>query len=392
MNKTYDFSGPRDDAEIAAMVDMVSWSFAIKPDASRHYIDRLGRDVFRVLREDGHVVAGLTLVEMGQWFGGRSVPMVGIAGVAVPPERRGRRTAARLMQATVEELHQRGVALSALYPATQKLYRLSGYEQAGSRFEVRVQIRTLGGKIEDVEVRPFTPSDEPMVHDIYRQYARTRNGHLDRGNYVWHRIQDPRDDLMRNFIVMRQGCPEGYLFLKQRHGDGFNMHFTVSDMAALTQPSARALLQLLRAHGSLADEVTWFGSPSDPFLMLIAEQHYEIKLRLHWMLRVVDVSKALLARGYADGLRGELHLDVIDETLPANAGTYVLEVANGAAQVRRGGSGALRIGVHGLAALYSGFLSAESLRLAGKLEADDATCANASSLFAGAAPTMPDMF
>lgn len=46
---------------------------------------------------DGAPAASLVRVPVGQRFGGRSVPMLGIAGVAVPPERRGGGLARRLM-------------------------------------------------------------------------------------------------------------------------------------------------------------------------------------------------------------------------------------------------------------------------------------------------------
>ncbi|MBI3925782.1 MAG: GNAT family N-acetyltransferase [Armatimonadetes bacterium] len=71
---------------------------------------------------------------MAQWFGGRAVPMTGIAGVAVAPEARARAVGRALIRETLQELHKEGVALSALYPSTLPFYRASGYELAGSRF------------------------------------------------------------------------------------------------------------------------------------------------------------------------------------------------------------------------------------------------------------------
>jgi len=104
------------------------------------------------------------------------------------------------------------------------------------------------------------------------------------------------------------------------------------------------------------------------------------------------VAKALEARGWPAGLSGALHLEVEDALFPENQGRFVLEVADGAARVRRGGEGRLRLDVRALASLYTGFHSAEALRMVGALEADDASVRSAVALFSGPQPSIRDMF
>lgn len=70
--------------------------------------------------------------------------MQGVAGVGVAPEARGLGTAAELMRCALREMHAAGFPISGLYPAAQKLYRSVGYEQAGSRFEVRIPPQSIG--------------------------------------------------------------------------------------------------------------------------------------------------------------------------------------------------------------------------------------------------------
>ena len=60
--------------------------------------------------------------------------------------------------------------------------------------------------------------------------------------------------------------------------------------------------------------------------------------------------------------------------------------------VRRGGRGRLALDVRGLAPLYSGHLPAETLARAGALTGPAADQAAATATFAGAAPSMTDMF
>ena len=44
------------------------------------------------------VVGALNIIDLGQWFGGRSVPMGGVATVVVRPEHRGEGVGARLLE------------------------------------------------------------------------------------------------------------------------------------------------------------------------------------------------------------------------------------------------------------------------------------------------------
>ena len=142
----------------------------------------------------------------------------------------------------------------------------------------------------------------------------------------------------------------------------------------------------------MATTVTWYGGPSDPCVALLAEQAYATRLDHHWMLRVVDVKKALAARGYPKGLEAEVHLEIADDLLAENAGRFVLTVGGGRGRVRAGGKGRLALHVRALAALYTGHLSAAGLRSIGMLRGDDRAVTEASAVFAGPVPAMPDMF
>ena len=84
----------------------------------------------------------------------------------------------------------------------------------------------------------------------------------------------------------------------------------------------------------------------------------------------------------------ERHADV----LPANAGRYVLKVADGRGRVESGGRGELALDVRGLAALYSGFLAPSELVRCGLATGSAAALEAAATLFTGPHPWMRDGF
>ncbi len=80
----------------------------------------------RLLREGGTDVACALRVPMGQFFGGRSVAMMGVAGVAVAPEARGRGLATRVMQEVLREAREEGGADFGAVPGDAALVSACG--------------------------------------------------------------------------------------------------------------------------------------------------------------------------------------------------------------------------------------------------------------------------
>ena len=149
----------------------------------------------------------------------------------------------------------------------------------------------------------------------------------------------------------------------------------------------------------MIEKVTWAGGPLDPLVYLLREPsvgvaHPRVKtlFSMDWMLRLVDVKKALEGRGYPAGLNAELHFDIRDDMLPANNGRIVLAVEGGRGEVRSGGDGRINLHVRDLAALYSGFLAPGELTTLGSLSAPTGDLGLAGAVFAGPRPWMPDMF
>ena len=110
------------------------------------------------------------------------------------------------------------------------------------------------------------------------------------------------------------------------------------------------------------------------------------------MLRVVDLPKAITARGFAPGVEGSVEIEVEDDLLPANAGRWTIRVAGGRGRCVRGGRGRVKADARGLAPIYTGRESPFALRAAGRVDGPDGELARLGALFAGPAPWMRDGF
>ncbi|MGH7163103.1 MAG: GNAT family N-acetyltransferase [Planctomycetota bacterium] len=378
--------GGRED--VSALAAILAVSFGATEEGFRGWLEAAGIADVRVARRGGVPAGGLLLVPMGQFFGGRSVPMTGVAGVGVAPEHRGAGVASRLMAEVLEELHGRGVALSALYASTQTLYRKVGYELAGVSLQFRASAASLPSFPRDAAVRPITAAEQPRVRELYTAFAARSPGHLDRREYIWRRVEEPDGVPARGWLAE----PDGYLYLTQQRRERGGHDLLVGDLVALSPESGRRLLSLLSDFRSLAKAVTWRGGPASALPLLFPEETVRTRVRHPWMLRVVDVSAALEARGYPHGVETELHLAVRDDFLPANSRKWVLSVSKGTAGVRPGGRGRLHVDIRGLAPLYTGYLAPEQVRAGGLLDGPDADLRAAAAVFSGPLPSMPDHF
>jgi len=389
---TISFRTPKGDDELLALADILTEAFSIEPNRIRERFDFIGYQNLRVLSHDADIAGGLWLIPMGQFFGGRSVPTAGIAGVGVRPDHRGHGVAHDLMSRTMNELHDQTMPLSGLYPATQALYRQSGFEQAGHRFEINLRLDSIRVRERAATMRRLEESDRPRVEALYRQVAQSRNGYLDRVEYLWDRVFRPMGEATRGYGVFEGDELEGYLYLKHRDKvDGY-YHLSLTDFVFSTPRAGRRLLSFLAGHSSMAGEVRWFGAPNDPAFYLLSEQRFKMLFRYYWMVRITHVEAALTARGFPSGMDAELHLEVADDVILGNNGKFVLNVADGVGQAKKGGRGDMRIDVRALAALYTGFLSAEALKTVGRIEGADEVLRRASAIFAGPTPAMADMF
>lgn len=64
---------------------LLTVAFGAMPSTQRPFVDRVGPENIRVVRSGGELVATLSFVPRGQFFGGRSVPCTGISALFAGP-------------------------------------------------------------------------------------------------------------------------------------------------------------------------------------------------------------------------------------------------------------------------------------------------------------------
>ncbi len=388
-----------DDADLEAYADVLIAAFGLARSRAQtlHWASLFRRDDLWLAERDGRVVAGAAIARAEQWWGGRAQPLAGVSGVVTLPEVRGQGVSSRLLRHLHAHARALGFGLAALYASTFPLYRKLGYEQAGSIHVRQIRLRELG---RDVGARTLTvlPADRAGIEAYERAWLANHpgdNGQLGRGPFFWGRIF--RDDA-RAVVFARDGRPEGYAVLSAPEPTAVaHVAYDLKAWHAATPAALAHLLAWLRDCAAAADTLTYRGAAVDAITLALPAQSWEVRQAQPWLLRVLDVSTAFTKRGYPAHVRTSLGLNVVDDLVPENAGPWRIEVGDGQAEVHAGAThgtadATLTTDARGLAALFTGAVSARALVQMGRADANAAGIAAADALLAGPAAWPQDMF
>jgi predicted acetyltransferase len=350
--------------------------------------------------EGDRVVGTASVYQLDQWFGGAKVPCAGVSGVAVLPEHRGRGVASTLVAELLSQRRAAGDALSVLYPANSQLYRKLGYEYAGLQPTFLVPVCDLPASRAAVELASL---DEGCVAELRRCFSRFAALH--NGPVEW---ADPGHWAQRVLAHKGEGLHQRTVVAPATEGlEGYASYFTAYDterqavvarckhLIALSARAFGAILGYFRRFENSARYLGWSGPPSTaPVGLAAATDGFSIICPTRrWMLRIVDLPRALEARGYPAGADAEVSFCLEDPLFTENVGPWRLRVTEGRGRVERTPTSSARPLPIGLfSSLYSGFASPFDLVSLGALDPGDPLVPGLAKIFYGPVPWMPDFF
>lgn len=395
-----DVRTPRDD-ERELLHEMSQHAFSDRPHPFNEEEDRAGHPLDRrlVATVNGHVAGKLAVWEFGQWFGGRRVPVGGLASVVVKPEFRGRGIATRLLHTVLEQMRDRGEVLSSLYPMNHTLYRRAGWQSGGGYPQHEVPLRMLTDlprPDRDMEFRPPTVDDLPVLRELSDAVRQREQGTLSYGPvFAALRFGARRSPELDAYVAEIDGRPVGSLTLSKRERKSDEIYsLDVGTLVTVDRDAELAMWRLIGAHHPNATSARFVA----PLQRSLPHQFGEREIRpaggdLVWMTRFVDVAGAIAARGYAAHVDVEVHVEIADDLAPWNAGRHVLRVLDGKGVLTPGGTGAVSMGIGELASLYTGWSDPHQLARWGLISGASSSDLDAlNAAFTSPTPWMQDYF
>lgn len=306
--------------------------------------------------------------------GGERIAAAGLSGVSVLPTHTRRGILTGLMAAGFERAREQAQAVSCLWASEPGIYGRFGYGVATHGLHWTLA-RSAGGfrhgiagNASDGAVELLDQPDVAVLAPIYESLATSTPGVIDRTAAWWdRRLHDPEGTLL---AAVADG---GYALYRvtggwSEKGPDHTLH---AYEVVAPDPAAYARLWRYLLDVDLVDTVSAGHRPVDEPLQWMVESPRLMRRRFGegmWV-RLLDIAAALPARAY--GQAGALRLRVHDPRIPANDGTWRLDVADdGKAALERldpATRADLELDVAALAAMYLGGTRASDLVRAGRI-------------------------
>ena len=353
------------------------------------------------LRAHGHaavaargneVLGGGLFLPFAQHFGGRPVPSGGVAWLAVAPWERGAGLARRLTAHGTERLREaHGAAVACAWTPAVGLYRRWGWEAAA--VAVGHTLAPDGLPPPEAGFTVVRPDPEERAA-LRRRLAPAWNGPLDRPGW-WQDWRDRVLDEPLTLGVARGGRLAGYATSTLVPYEPWGVAAVVHDFWHDGLDAVPALLDAVTARSPQVREIRLRRSvlPS-PGPLARALRQYTVREEgwYPWMLTLLDVPRALEARGWSPVPRGAVGLDVVRGEGDRVSTPYTLTFEDGHTRVTRGGDGAVRVTPQALAAWYGGAVGVRQAYAYGTAAGDPRAADLLDALVTGPGPWLPESF
>ena len=398
--------GPRAD-ELRPAMRVAETAFADTLEEADFEREEKSMPLDRVLVafDDGRPVALAAAYPFDLSGPGGALACGGVTWVGVLPTHRRRGIVRQLMTRQLNDIHEWGEPIAALWASEAAIYGRFGYGVSAPSLRIESESSRFALRDDPYPAPQATwqllDADEAFARfpAIYEHVRGGRAGLLSRTEHWWreHRLADPerwRHGASRKFYALLEldGADAAYAAyrVKSDWQHGFPKgEVRVTEAFAMSPAAERELWRYLSSV-DLTVKVDYF--PADPaasiFLMVRDPRALQPVFGDGLWLRLVDVEAALAARSYRSG--EPVVLEVQDELCPWNAGRYLV----GEGVERTDAEPDLVLDVADLASVYLGAFDFVRLARARRVDVRERSAAErASELFRTSLPPWcPEIF
>jgi predicted acetyltransferase len=380
--------------------------FGSEPNEERisRFAQSLPIERMHAARADGRIVGGAGAFPFELSVPGDSVRCAGVSVVGVYPTHRRRGVLRGMMRAQLDDVHDRGEPIAALWASEETIYGRFGYGLASLAGEIRLPREYTA------YAHPFAPRgtvriaqpDEAreLLPPIWQRAFEQTPGMFGRDSSWWENrvIDDPADRRggagPKRFAMLElDGEPAAYAIYRHepKWEEGVSQaKLHVVEAIAATSEAERELWRYLldvdwvatiEAHLLPIDHPLWF--------LLATPRRMRMRVGDGLWIRIVDVGEALSARSYAED--GEIVFEVADDFAEWNNGKWKL--AGGKCE-QTDDDADLRVDVQALGCVYLGGFTFAELRRAMRIdELREGAISRADAVFrTDRAPWCPEIF
>ena len=315
---TFEVHPATDNEEYGEALQAIGQYFGMQlnDEAIERFLKVLPLDRMHAARENGTIVGGAGAFSWDMSIPGGSLPTAGVTVVGVYPTHRRRGVLRAMMRAQLDDAHERGEPLAALWASEETIYGRFGYGIAGWVGQVTIP-RVYSGFFRPSERRGeirLVDADEAfeLFPPIWSAVRSQRTGMYLRPDDWWRDrvIRDPEERREgagpKRFIVHElEGKAHAYAIY--RHKPGFEggsstgVTLVVEAMAATPVGEENLWRYLLDIDWAATIEASLLPPDHPLFLLLAAPRRAKYRMGDGLWVRLVDAGAALSARSYREG-------------------------------------------------------------------------------------------
>ncbi|HZD87804.1 MAG TPA: GNAT family N-acetyltransferase [Gaiellaceae bacterium] len=399
----YDVRPVRDQEEFNRAVGVIGQYFGPPPRAE--WLEPFARLLpfgrLHAVFEAAEIVGGAGALPFELSVPGGSLPCAGVTVVGVQPTHRRRGVLRAMMDAQLQDVHERGEPVAALWASEETIYGRFGYGLASWTGELKIphEWDAFAQPLERRGSVRFVTAQEaaalfPTVYDAVRAQ---RPGMPSRSSEWWELRQlknEEEESAPRRFAVLEAASEaQAYAIFRIRNAFEAGVSTTrlvvVEALGSTPQATAEIWRFLLDVDWIATVEASLLPPDHPLFMLLATPRRARYRMGDGLWVRLVDVGAALSGRAYAGD--GAVVLEVRDGLCPWNDGRW--RVGKGECG-RTDAEPELALDVSALGSAYLGAVSFAQLRDALRLEElRDGAVERADALFASRPlPWCPEIF
>lgn len=345
-----------------------------EPEELRPHFD-LARSL--AVFEGSNIIGGCQAHKLEMSIPGGTSAVAGVANVAVQPTHTRQGVMSRMMRRQINDIHEWGEPLAALFASESAIYGRFGYGvgTVHESWQIDRHHNAYAGKFESPGRIIFVDPEDVVekLPEVYRRSTAGRPGVFPKPSHKWEEEAASPDAHEPQPRVRGRGRGGLFYAAYEQDGriDGYAIYrssrptIMVSELMAATREAAFALWRFCFDLDLMSNTEAIKRPMDDPLpWMLLDPRRLQRTVRDGVWLRVVDARAALEQRNYAEA--GRLTLEVRDDLCDWNNGRFELEgSADGATCRATDSSPDLSVAISGLASAYLGTVSFTTLSDAG---------------------------
>lgn len=349
-------------------------AYRVPLEVARQWMEEVDIRNTRAIFEGKRLVSMLQIIPYEVWLGGKVVPMGGIGGVATWADRQGKGYAGALMLDSLNQLRERKLWVSVLYPFSFRYYRKFGWEIAGYRlcytnfkqndllYSEESRLVDAGKDTENIKV----------LDTVYEEMARKYNVCIKRDKSQWRKkLEWLKKNNGQVYLIHDEGKYIGWFFCQNKPLEGKSGYESITNEFAFTAEKAlRAMMGFLSTLPTNVAKITIF-SPYDLDLWIYFKEAYvQTEKKASFQFRIVDLVQAVKARGYKPEISAKISVHIHDECATWNDGIWSIELQSGEAVVVKKTSACpdAECDIQTFSQLFCGYATAEDLLFQGRLK------------------------